>query len=188
MKDILTLIKSRRSIRKFTYKKVPDNLLHKVLEAARWAPSAVNRQPWHFVIVKNQKLKNKIGKTLVATHIRQAPIAIVVCGDTKASKWVTIDCALASQNMMLEAHSLGIGTCFIGGFNEKVIRSLLKIGPRYTIIGVISLGYSAKDNLHSVRVNLNQIVSYDKFEPKRSVKKALKSGLASFVTKRVRRK
>jgi nitroreductase len=181
--DIHKIIKSRRSIRNFTDKKVTDEDLDTILEAARWAPSAVNRQPWHFVVVKDKILREKIGSGPFAKHVREAPVTIVICADIKKSRWAVIDCSLAAQNIMLQAHALGLGTCFVGSFSEKNVKKVLSIPDSYKIIGLFPLGYPQSTDQSSIRVNVTDIFSVDSFNKKKSIISNTKKGAASFITK-----
>jgi nitroreductase len=184
-KDILHIIKSRRSIRKYKAKQVAKDLIEKILEAARWTPSAINKQPWHFVIVQNPKTKSQISNKSFAGPAKNAPTVIVVCTNIKTSKWVTIDASLASQNIMLEAHSLGLGTCFVGAFDEETVRKVLGIPEEYKVIGLIALGYPDEEPHAGPRKGIEQISSLDKFEIKRS--SVFRSGALSFVAKKLRK-
>jgi nitroreductase len=187
MRDILELIKTRRSVRQYKDKEVSEDDLLKVLEAGRWAPSAVNRQPWHFVVVKDKSIRDQLSKSPFAEQISQAPISFVVCADESRSRWAQIDCALAIENIMLEAHSLGLGTCYVGGFNEERVKEILEIPERWKPIGIITLGYPKKVKKSSIRLPLEEISSENTFKRKGSVSGILKKGAVSFVGKVIKK-
>ncbi len=191
--DILKIIKSRRSIRKYKPNPVPGHLLNKVLEAARWAPSAMNRQPWHFIVVLDENTKRKVAKYsklyfVGNRHVNQAPVVIIVCGKVRGNKWAEIDCALASENIMLEAHSLGLGTCFIGAFKEDKLKEILKIPEEVKIIGLITLGYPDGKASETLRKSIDKIVSYDLYQDNEFPIFDTKSGVLSIAIKRIKRK
>lgn len=135
-------ILTRRSIRKYKNKDIPEDILFKILEAGRLAPSAKNKQPWHFIVVKDLELKKKLSTGRWNTFIKDSPVCIVGCGDTKISpKWYTIDVTIALQNMVLAASCLGIGSCWIGDFKEDEVKELLKIPKHLRVVALITLGY-----------------------------------------------
>lgn len=116
--DTLDAILTRRSIRKYTDKQVTDDDIRTLLTAAMAAPSAGNQQPWQFVVVRDRALLAEIPRIHPhASMAAKAPVGILVCGDTRVEKypgyWV-IDCAAAVQNLLLEAHAMGLGAVWTG--------------------------------------------------------------------------
>lgn len=197
MQDILDIIQTRRSIKKYNSQNVSEQHLKKILEAARWSPSARNKQVWKFIIVKDKNIKKEIGDTAKyyfyrLSYVSNAPIIIVVCADIEKSKWAIIDCAMASQNILLEAHSLGLGTCFIGAFNEAKIKNVLSIPERMKIVGLITLGYPDEISETPPRLEIDEFVFYDVYEQKKEsvrLKDVLRPrrGLLSIITKFLKR-
>lgn len=127
---VLEVIRRRRSIRAYLDRQVPEEALEAVLEAARWAPSAVNSQPWQFVVVTDPDRRRLLGEIarfyfLRYRHVGSAPAIIAVLGRPTANRWYQIDCALAAANIMLAAESLGLGTCYVGGFSVPAARRIL---------------------------------------------------------------
>ena len=171
--DFSEVVVKRRSIRKFRGDVVPDEVLDRVLEAGRWAPSAGNSQPWHFIVVKNREKREALAKGgRYAKFLAESPVAIVGCGDQKASpNWYAVDVAIAMQNMVLTATAEGLGTCWVGSFSEERVKSLLKIPERYRVVALLALGYRREKLeltskvLHFIRrkKSLEKIVSYDEF-------------------------
>jgi len=141
--DVFEAIQKRRSIRSYEPTPVPIEKLRKVLEAARLAPSAGNIQPWRFIVVLDPDKRRKIAKGCRYGHfLAQSPVVIVGCGDQKASpRWHAIDTSIAMENLVLAATGEGLGTCWIGVFNEKGIREMLKIPSDLKIVALLALGY-----------------------------------------------
>jgi len=141
--DVFEAIQKRRSIRSYEPTPVPIEKLRKVLEAARLAPSAGNIQPWRFIVVLDPDKRRKIAKGCRYGHfLAQSPVVIVGCGDQKASpRWHAIDTSIAMENLVLAATGEGLGTCWIGVFNEKKIREMLKIPSDLKIVALLALGY-----------------------------------------------
>jgi nitroreductase len=174
--DILEFIKSRRSIRKFVDKPVEKADITKILEAARWAPSAGNCQPWRFVEVTN---KNKIEKFDPFFHqpwVMKAPVVIVVMASPEesykrygpTSTWYIQDCAAATQNMLLMSHGIGLGAVWVGAFSKEAVRDTLAIGPQYEIFGLVCLGHYKE----SGKVSLDgELFSNDERRKRKSLSK-----------------
>jgi len=128
--DTLQAIKTRRSIRKFLNKPVSSETVRDILEAAMFAPSAGNEQPWQFVVLDDRKILDEIPRiSATASMCRQAPLAILVCSDASLEKypgfWVQ-DCSAAVENMLLAAHALGLGAVWAGVYPFKDRISALK--------------------------------------------------------------
>lgn len=149
--DVFQAITIRRSIRNYKPTPVPSEKLQKILEAARLAPSAINKQPWHFIVVTDTEKRKFLSTGLFAKFLKQTPVVIVACGDKKASpKWHIVDVAIAVQNMVLTATEEGLGTCIVGSFNENQVRELLKIPDNLHVIVLLAIGYpSGKESLPS---------------------------------------
>lgn len=140
--DVFEAIQERRSIRAYMDKPVPREIMEKILEAARLAPSARNSEPWHFIAVTSKEKRQVLSKGRFAKFVAQAPLVIVACGDKKASpKWHTIDVALAVENMILTATSEGLGTCCVGSFDQKDVKSALGIPENFEVLVMLTVGY-----------------------------------------------
>lgn len=170
--DVFEAIRMRRSIRAYENTPIPKEKIERILESARLAPSASNIQPWHFIIVSDAEKRKTLAKAPFARFLKEAPIVIVGCGDQKASpKWFMVDVAIAMQNMVLTATSMGIGTCWVGSFDENQLREMLKIPENYRVVALLALGYPRKKVdiqgkiLHLVRrrKKLEKIVSFEEF-------------------------
>ncbi|MHA1913198.1 MAG: nitroreductase family protein [Promethearchaeota archaeon] len=141
--SMLKLIKGRRSIRAFQDKQVPEEEIRMILEAGQWAPSASNRQPWEFILIKNRDVLRKLAKaTGYGWFIGEASFAVAIVGKPWiSSNWYMIDTSLVSMNMMLMAWSLGIGTCWIGSMNKTKAKEILDLGANDYILTVLPFGY-----------------------------------------------
>ncbi|MFW9939852.1 MAG: nitroreductase family protein [Candidatus Thorarchaeota archaeon] len=139
----LKVLKERRSIRSFQDKPIPEKEIKMILEAGRWAPSASNRQPWEFIIIKNKDILKKVARaTGYGWFIAEASFAVAIIGKTRISgKWYVIDTSLVSMNMMLMAWTLGIGTCWIGSMNKGKVKEILGINTNDYLLTVLPFGY-----------------------------------------------
>ncbi|MCK4434074.1 nitroreductase family protein [Candidatus Bathyarchaeota archaeon] len=160
--SLLDVIFSRRSIRRYTSKPVPDKVLKSVLEAGRLAPSADNAQPWHFIVVTDPEIKRELSRGPWRSFIKDSAFTIVGCGE-KSDKWSTVDVAIALENMVLSAEAQGVGSCWIGAFGEKEVKELLGIPGNLKVVALVSFGYPAeKPSLRNKR-SLESIVHYNRF-------------------------
>lgn len=172
MMEVFEAVQKRRSVRAYQSKLIPKDKLEKILEAARLAPSAANIQPWHFIVVTDAFKRENLAKAPFAKFLREAPVVIVGCGNQKASpRWFMVDVAIAMQNMVLTATSEGLGTCWVGNFEEKHVKELLKIPREFRVIALLALGYPRGKIdfqgkiLHLIRRRkpLEEIVSFEEF-------------------------
>jgi nitroreductase len=171
--DVFEAIQNRRSIRAYEPTPVPKEKLDRVLEAARQAPSASNIQPWHFIVVTDNEKRRKLAEGgTYGKFLAEAPAVIVGCGDQKASpKWYTVDVTIALEHIVLTATNEGLGTCWVGSFDESQAKELLKIPKNFRIVALLALGYP-REKLNLQRKNakaigrrkeLKQIVSFEEF-------------------------
>ncbi len=167
--DILKIMRTRRSIRAYQDKPVEDKKLQKVLEAGRLSPSAVNLQPWDFVVVKDSAVKERLSQAYNRLWFFKAPIIIAVCA-TPSKAWRRrdgeefwkIDAAIATQNMVLAATSEGLGTCWIGAFDEGKAKEALSVPENVRVVAMTPLGYpSEKKGKVADRKPISEIVHYD---------------------------
>jgi len=164
--DVLNLLKSRRSIRIYQDKPVPQDLLLQILEAGRWAPTGANLQPWHFIVVTDAEKRRRIGEVarfffIKSSHVEKAPVVLVLGFDTRKGKYGRYDATLAGGNMITMAASLGLGTCWIGAFDEPRVKEILEIPQDIEVIGLITLGYSDERAEIPPRVELEKIVHWE---------------------------
>ncbi len=148
---IFSVIENRRSTRKYLDRDVPDELLERMLDAARHAPSAGNLQPYEFIIVKNPETRKHIAEACNQPWMAEAPAHIVACTNIKIASmyeergiklYGIQDTALAAGNLMLAAESLGLRTCWVGAFGEAQVSILLHCPDYVRPAAIIALGYS----------------------------------------------
>ncbi len=140
--DVFEAVQARKSIRAYQNTPVPREKLERILEAGRLAPSARNTEPWHFIAVTDPKKRRRLAGGLYAKFVSEAPLAIVVLGDKKASSdWYVVDASLALENMVLVAVNEGFGTCVVGSFNEEEVKKLLNVPENFEVIALIAVGY-----------------------------------------------
>jgi nitroreductase len=161
------VLSKRRSIRKYRDTPIPRESILKVLEAARVAPSAAHRQPWHFVVVQDE------GKRRLLAGSRgwaaNAPAIIVAIGDPVASpNWWQNDVGIAFEHVVLAAADLGLGTCWMGSMvRDAEIKALLGIPENLRVVAISPLGVPDEEPAPKERKSLEEIVSWEKFGEKR---------------------
>jgi nitroreductase len=173
----LTLCEKRGSCRSYSNREVPDELINKCLECARLAPSACNKQPWRFSVVKDEKLRNQIASTALLPALpmpwfKDAPVIIALSVEKSfvthtlapllsGLNYQLIDAGIAGEHLVLAAESLNLGTCWIGWFNEKRIKKILKLPGKLRVVSLFTLGFpNDKYYSHtpSSRKNLDEIL------------------------------
>jgi nitroreductase len=145
--DCVNTLLTRRSVRRYANAPVPQEKIDKILEAGRQSPSAANRQPWHFIIVTDQSIKDRLGNGLFNRHIRKAPFTIIgvySTDDPVTRRWGHTDTIIALQSMVIAAHLQEIATCWIGDYNEDNLRRTLNIPEEAHIAALITFGNSQK--------------------------------------------
>jgi nitroreductase len=152
--EVIRAIKERRSVRRFTTQEVSDAVLQQLVEAASYAPSAHNGQPWEFCITRDPAKKKALAADRkYAAFLPEAGAVIAVCARLRRPRRVDFDNALpyfefqdtaaAVQNLLLAACGLGLGTCWVGDFDENKVQEVFKIPADYTPVAVIAVGYPA---------------------------------------------
>lgn len=157
--EVFENIISRRSIRKFMDKPIESAMIEKLLEAAMYAPSARNTQAWNFVVINNRNLLDKLVEIHpYAKMLKQAPLAILVCGDKGIEDneaYLSLNCAAATQNILLAAHSFGLGSVWLGVYprHERMdpIRDLLKLPVDNMPVSLIAIGWPDEIKPHPQR-------------------------------------
>jgi nitroreductase len=167
---VMEAIKNRRSVRTYQNKPVEKEKLALVLEAARLAPSANNRQEWRFVVVSDQETRKKLAKAAAdQTFVGEAPIVMAACADTNnhimkcGQPCYPIDVAIAVDHITLAAWEQGLGTCWIGAFDENMVRQILGIPAAIRVVELLTLGYPADSPKQKKRLALDQIAFYEKW-------------------------
>ena len=146
--EVDEVIAQRKSIRSFKNKPVPDNVLESLVNVAHQAPSWMNKQCWHFIIVNDKDSIEEIAKAnIINRWLKQAPALIIICADPFLSgkrndiAYFLVDAAIAFDHLILSATDKGLGTCWIGNFDEEKLKNILGIPPRIRIISLSPVGY-----------------------------------------------
>lgn len=176
--NFIELVKKRKSVRKYLDKKIPRELIDQCIEAARLAPSACNSQPWSFLVIDNHEMINEIArKSMTGLYslnkfIADAPVVIVVvrekskfiarlAGTFRGIQYSLIDIGIACDHLILQATDLGLGTCWLGWFDEKAIQKILKLPKSSKIDVVLTLGFPEDDSLKEKKRNsLSEVRTY----------------------------
>jgi len=168
--DVMTAIKTRRSIRSYKDREIEEDKLEKVLEAGRLAPSASNRQQWKFIVVRDKDTRQKLA---VAARnqkfVGEAPCVIVACATETEHVMpcgqlsYPIDVAIAIDHMTLTAVEEGLGTCWVGAFDEEEVKKLLGIPEKLRIVELLPIGYPDYVPSETPRKMYEEIVAFDKW-------------------------
>jgi len=167
--DVMQAIKERRSIRRYQQRPVDDEILTTLMEAVRLAPSASNRQEWRFIVVKDRAQIEKLATITGQLFLATAPV--IVAGVALNPERVmrcevpayAVDLSIALTHLMLAAVEHGLGTCWIGWFDQNEVKRTLRIPDEYKVVGLLTLGYPAESPDFRGRKPLNEVVSYDYF-------------------------
>jgi nitroreductase len=169
--NVMEAIRKRKSVRKYLNKKVEEDKLFAVLEAGRLAPSASNRQEWRFIIVRDQVSKKKLAEAANnQSLIAEASIVIAACAETDehvmscGQACYPIDVAIALDHITLAAVELGLGTCWIGAFDEKKVKQILEIPSEVRVVALMPLGYPYDSSVvNKNRLSISEISKYEQY-------------------------
>jgi nitroreductase len=163
--NTLDTIFQRRSIRAYKTTPVPPDDLQQILEAGRRAPSAANRQPWHFIAVTDPAQRSAVASACNGQMwMADAGCTLVALGSPQASpKWYKVDVAIALENMVLAAHSLGYGTCWIGAFDPAKLKEVCEIPPEWEVVACTPVGTPDTVPAARARKEKRQVFSKDRF-------------------------
>jgi len=163
--DFYEVIRTRRSIRGYQERPVEEDKLQRILEAARLAPSAANRQPWQFLVIKTEKIKKEFQRAYNKDWFWQAPVIICACGIKKEAwirsdgkSYLDVDVAIAMDHLVLAATAEGLGTCWIGAFNPSEVKKILNLPDDIEPVALTPLGYPATSPKPTHRKLLGKIV------------------------------
>jgi len=172
MDNILETIKNRRSIREFQAKEIPEEIIDKLIEALIWAPSARNLQSRKFYFVFNREIKEKLVKAALGQDfIAQAPLVVVGCTDEKITYrygergknlYSICDVSVSIENMMLLAQEFGLGTVWVGTFDEKSVSKILNLPENLRPIVIVPVGYPAEKPEAPPRVSKKEAIEFIK--------------------------
>lgn len=178
--DVLEAIRERRSVRRFTDEPVNREQLVALLEAAQWAPSWVNVQPWRIIVVEDAQRKQALKETLLpanpaAKGFDQAPVLLVLVAErgksgmygnasaTDKGDWYMFDLGIAAQNIALAAHGLGLGTVHVGALNHKEAARILEVPDGYEVVEILPVGHPAFAPKAPPRKGLQEFVTRETF-------------------------
>ncbi|MDP2953072.1 MAG: nitroreductase family protein [Chloroflexota bacterium] len=188
--EVMEAVKGRRTIRRYKTQPVSNEALQTVLEAARWAPSWANTQCWSFVVVRDAQKKAQIAGYLQSSTpgrenravqaLKDAPVLIVACAErflsgfqragehkgfpaTDKGDWFMFDLALAMENLVLAAYSLGLGTAHVGNFDAVAVAKLLKLPQNTAVVELMPLGYPDESPEPRPRKELKEMVFYEEY-------------------------
>jgi nitroreductase len=180
MMDLMEIINTRRSIRKYEDKDIPEEPVKILLESVRWAPSWANTQCWEVIVVRDRNIKEKLQETIVPKNpatkaVVDAPVLLGLCGKLKSSgfykdqvstkfgDWFMFDLGLAAQNISLTAHHLGLGSVMVGLFDHDKAGRILNIPDGYELLLLILLGYPASIPAAPKRREIHEFTHHDRF-------------------------
>jgi len=165
------LIQQRFSVRSYSAKKVERKVLHEILDAARMAPSAVNFQPWHFIVIDESEEIAKFQEVYPRNWFREAPACIVVCADHEKSwkrksdgkDFADVDVAIATDHLILKATEMGLGTCWVCNFDVELVRQFLNLPTQIEPLVIVPIGYSEAQPTVKTRKSLDEMIHWQKF-------------------------
>lgn len=169
--DLWTAIERRCSTRRFKREEISPATVQKILEAAIRAPSAGNRQPWHFIVVRDAAVKEALAQAAYGQDfVAEAPVVIVVCAEPErsASRYGTRgrelyclqDTAAATEHILLAATALGLGCCWVGAFDEKTAAHALALPSQFRPVAMVPIGKAAEPWRRTPRRPLSEVTSY----------------------------
>ena len=167
MKSFLELVEARYSSRAYSDRKVEPEKIEYLLECARLAPSAVNFQPWHFIVVESEEMCARLSECYKREWLREAPLYIVICGN-KAQSWkrradghdhADIDAAIATEHICLAATEQGLGSCWVCNFDVDRCSEILGIEGDLYPVAILPIGYATDEPTEKKRKSLEEIVS-----------------------------
>ena len=181
MTDFMNVVRNRRSIRKYEEREIPEEMIEQIFEAVRWAPSWANTQCWEIVAVRDPAQKKRLRETLppkgnpAAGAVEKAPLVLAVCArrkvsgyykgevTTKFGDWFMFDLGLATENLCLAAHHLGLGTVIVGLFDHDRAAKVLKLPEDVEVAVLVSVGYPAKSPSAPKRREIAEFVHQERF-------------------------
>ncbi len=169
--ELKEAVKKRQAIRDYEDKPVPEEKLLKVLEAARLAPSASNRQPWKFIVVRDDKRRQELAWAAGGqTHVAKAPVVIAAVATMpeyvmrSGVPAYAVDLAIAVDHMTLAAVDEGLGTCWIGAFSQEEARDILNVPENYRIVALLPIGFPKRAGRPKMRKSLDKIMCYETYK------------------------
>lgn len=178
--EFYEVIKKRKSVRKYKSDPIPDDVLNRILDAGRMAPSAKNYQPWHFIVVREPDMRKKVAEAC-RNQLFLADAGAIICGCAlEKIAWHRMgnymaawphDLSIALEHIILAAANEGLGTCWIGAFDEAMVKNVLEVPDGVRVVALTPIGYPAEEARERGRLGLEDIISYEKFETKRDLER-----------------
>jgi nitroreductase len=181
MADLMEVVRSRRSVRKFEDRPVSDETLAEVLEAVKWAPSWANTQCWEIIMVRDPAIREKLQATFppagnpALKAIVRAPVLLALCARLRESgyykgqvtthlgDWFMFDLGIAAQNLCLAAHDYGLGTVIVGLFDQLKAKAILKVPDSVELVALVPMGYPAKKSSAPARKDVKDFLHENTF-------------------------
>jgi nitroreductase len=165
--DVVSVIRTRRSIRKYKSKQIEKDKIERILEAGRLSPSAANIQPWHFIIVTDSELRSKLREAYSSDWFVNAPAILIVCANpneawcrSDGEEYWKVDAAIAMQSMILQAWEEGLGTCWIAAFKESPVKKILSIPENIRVVAMTPIGYPDQEKGEVVNRKLRSEIAH----------------------------
>ena len=172
--SVFETISNRGTIRRYLDRSISQENLVKIIESARLSQSAANRQPWQFIAVTDASMKKNLSKASRSQESVSKAAAVVVClaNPSEAAKvgpfeGFLIDCSIAIENMVLASWELGIGSCWIGAYDERTVKELLEIPDAMRVVSLLTLGYPNEKPKAKNRKTLSDILHYERYGQKK---------------------
>lgn len=168
--DVFTAISQRKSVRAYQDRMIDEDTLRRVLEAGRIAPSAGNRQDWKFIVVTDAETRKKLG-VAARGQLFVSPAPVIIAGCAIAPEYVMmcgqsagiIDVSIAFSFMMLQATELGLGTCWLGAFDETAVKKILGVPDHVRVVAMTPLGYPDEAPAGRPRKSMEEVVCHDRY-------------------------
>ncbi|MGD0816909.1 MAG: nitroreductase family protein [Methanomassiliicoccales archaeon] len=161
--DVMTAIKNRRSIRKYIAKEIPQDVLLQVLEAARLAPSGANRQPFHLIVITDPEKKKDLVPLCKNQHFVEEAAVFIAGVDDPLQKWSRVDLSIALDQLSLAALEEGLGTCWVGAFDQEKLAAYLGVPKDRVITVCMSLGYPDESPEARSRKPMNELTYWNSY-------------------------
>ncbi|MBN2493217.1 MAG: nitroreductase family protein [Deltaproteobacteria bacterium] len=168
--SLLDVMRTRRSVRSFRPEAIDDRTIARLLTAATWAPTAGNAQPWYFYVTREEYVRRKLAEAALGqVFVAQAPMVIICCADLERARaayklrgetlYCIQDTAAATQNLLLMAHALGLGACWVGAFDENAVIDVLYLPKHHRPLALVPVGYPAQNPVDPGRLPLHKVFS-----------------------------
>ncbi len=161
--DVTTAIRTRRSVRRYKRKDIPDNVLKEVLEAARLAPSAANRQAWELIVVKDPQLRADLVPFCKNQKFVEECSVFLVAVEDPQMKWSRVDVSIMVDHITLAAHERGLGSCWIGAFDKEKVGQTLGVPEGRSVAVCLTLGYPDESPEARPRKSMDELVYTDRY-------------------------